>query len=166
MTDTIKTDVINSLVAISYFWMGEDNPQASLSIIKMLHNIELPTVLKEKVDDLYSDFKTFFTGKYDEEVFSEIKIPEKYITDENKLMYIAGITILNLFSSGSFEVGYNQLIDMSVNWNDLYVYVINSLKNQKFKNEVTDWLLGHTYMAYDIIGNDDMIALGYKVTKI
>lgn len=166
MTNSIKTDVINSLVAISYYWMGEDNPQAALSIIKLLYKIDLTTIQGKKVDDLYSDFKTFFKDKFDETNFTNIEIPKNYKTDENKLMYIAGITILNMFSSGNFEVGYNQLIDMSVNWNELYIYVINSLKNQKFKNEITDWLLGHVYMAYDLIGEKDMLALGYKITKL
>lgn len=165
MTNSVKTDTIQSLITIAYYWMGEQNPQSTLSIIKLLYKLDLTTVQGKKVDDLYHDFKTFFKT-YDEKLFQEIKIPAQYETDEQKILWISGITIMNLFSSGNFELAYTQLMDMSLNWNELYIYVVNSLKKQPFMQEVANWLVTHFFMACDLLEKNDIELMGYRIEKI
>lgn len=166
ISNSVKTDVINSIISIAYYWIGEQNKQSAKAIINLLYQLKLTTVQGKKVDDLNSDFKTFFKTKDENVKFSSLKIPEKYDTEEKKLMWVAGTTVLNLFSAGNFELGYVELIDMSADWNELYVYVINSLKKQSFKNEIADWLVMHFLMAYDLLGQEEIESLGYKITKI
>ena len=165
MTNSIKTDTLQSLITIAYYWMGEQNPQSTLAIIKLLYKLDLTTIQGKKVDDLYHDFKVFFKN-YDEKLFSEIPIPERYETDEQKLLWIAGTTIMNLFSSGNFELAYTQLMDMSLNWNELYIYVVNSLKKQSFMNEVANWLVTHFFMSCDLLEKNDIELMGYRIEKI
>ena len=164
ISNSVKSDVINSIISVAYYWMGEQNKSCSLSIIKLLYQLKLTTVQGKKVDDLYNDYNTIF--KDNKTMHSTLTIPKQYDTDEKQLMWVAGTVILNLFNSGNFELGYTQLMDMAIDWNDLYVYVINSLKQQPFKNEIADWLVTHMLMAYDLLGQKEIESLGYKIQKI
>lgn len=168
MTEQIKIDSIESLVTIAYYWIGERNPQCAYSIIKLLEKLELSKKSAKRLDDLTSDFKTFFNGinhTFDYDTFEEIDIPNNINSEEEKLLWISGITILNLISSGNFELGYTMLMDMSINWKELYIYVVNSLKKQPFVNMFSEWLITHFFMAYDLLGEKEMSMLGYKIIK-
>lgn len=167
MTNSVKTDIIDNLVAIASFWITEDNPQSALSIINLLKKIELDSKQKKRVDDLYYDFKNILRKKnYDESKHKDIIIPEAYDTDERKLMWVSGITIMNMFSSGNFEMAYTSLIQMSINWPELYAFVVKSMDKQPFKMQVCEWLFEHFCVLKDIVGDEDIRLLGYKIEKI
>lgn len=165
MNNTLKNDIVSSLVSIAYYWMGEQNPQATWSTLKLLQSLELSGKTLKKVDDLESDFKTFFKTNGEEFIEMEVVIPNDKDTEEKKLLWIAGVSLMNLFKCGNFELAYTMLMDMSLNWESLYTSVVNTLKNQDFKNELAQWLMTHFYMACDLLGTDEINMLGYTVKK-
>ena len=48
------TNLINSIITVAYYWMGEQNQQATISIIGMLEQIDC-SPLEKKVNDLHKD---------------------------------------------------------------------------------------------------------------
>lgn len=166
MTNSVKTDIVQSLRVISYFWLQEENYQCSYSIIQLLNELKLDFKQKKILEELEHDFKVMSTGKYTLKDYQNIKIPKNFCdTEERKLLWISGVSIMNLFGSANFELAYSNLLEMSANWEELYVFVINNLKKQPFLNLVTEWLFTHFLMVQDLLG-DEMEMLGYKVIKL
>jgi len=166
MTNSIKTDVIKSLTLISYYWLEEENYQSSYSIIQLIKELTLTKKQYDMVEDLLHDFNVMSKNKYDKKFYQKITIPDEFSDEDKKILWISGVCIMNLFASGNFELAYTHLMEMSLNWNELYTFVINNIKKQAFANEVAEWLFTHFLMAVDLLGKDDIEMLGYKVTKI
>lgn len=159
---SVKKDIIDSIVTVAYYWMGEQNQQATISIIGMLEQIDC-NPLDKKVSDLHKDFQTFFHNP-DESLYQKIMVQGE--DEEKKLLWVAGVCVMNLFKSANFELGYTVLMDMSINWPELYSSVISTLRKQPFKDEVVMWLVTHFIMARDLVGEDEINMMGYSVKKI
>lgn len=165
MTESLKFDIISSIVQMGYYWMGEQNSNAVESIIGLLRQIELNGQMQKKVDDLEHDYKSFFHLQADAAIESLIDIPEGK-DEEQKLLWLSGVCIMNIFKVGDFEMAYTMLMQMSLNWNDLYRSVIGTLqKHTEIKNELAQWLMTHFFMACDLLGEDEINMMGFTVKK-
>ena len=168
MDKQLINDTISNLVTIGYFWIGDENPQCALNIYKLLKQLNnLTKAQQKKIDDLYHDWKSLFSVKYKEESFEIIEIPQTYkINDERKLLWISSQTIMNMIASANFEMGYMFLLEMSENWHELYINIIELIKKSEFKMSFSEWLTMHFLVALDINGSKEMELAGYKITKI
>lgn len=167
MTKEIKQNTIDNLVAVSYYWIGDENPQCSLNVCKLLMKLEdLTKSQKKKIDDLYHDWKALFSTRYKESEFEIINLPDKYVDDEGKLLFIAVQSIMNLIGATNYEMAFMFLIEMSENWNELYINVVEAVKKSEFKLPFSEWLTMHFMLALDINGKKDMEFAGFKIEKI
>jgi len=165
MTNSVKTDIILSLVSIAYYWMGEQNQQAAEAVTCLIKQLDVDDKMKKKISDLDKDIHTFFHCPADYEIPIHVKIPENK-DEEHKVLWVSGVCLMNLFKSGNFELGYTMLMDMSINWNELYKSVIDTLKNNNdIKNELGSWLMAHFFMACDLLGTNEIKMLGFTVKK-
>lgn len=168
MDKQLTNDTISNLVAIGYFWIGDDNPQCSLNICKLLQELNnLTKAQKKSVDDLYHDWKALFLTKYKEDKFEVIKIPKNYTSDdERKLLWISSQAIMNMIASANFEMAYMFLLEMSQEWNELYINVIDLIRKSEFKLSFSEWLTMHFMLALDINGKKDMELAGFRIEKL
>lgn len=165
MKNSLKSDVVNSLVSIAYFWMGEDNSQCALSICRLLYELDLSTVQLKKVDDLYSDWKSMYSLKTPEKTIPKIVIPPEFAqTEDGKFLWVFTNTIINLFASGNFELAYANLMDVSINWEDSYTFVVMNLRKTEYWEEIYNWLMAHFFMAVDLLPDDEIKFAGYKIS--
>lgn len=161
----VTNDIVPSIVSIAYYWMGEGNMQAVEAIIGLLEQLSLDEKMKKKRDDLAHDFRAFFHQAEDYQIVWHVEIPKKD-TEEQRLKWVAGVCLMNLFKAGSYEMGYTMLMIMSADWNDLYSYVVASIQNDpKIKNDLAQWLMTHFFMACDLLGMDEINMMGYTVKK-
>lgn len=168
MNNTLKDNTISNLVSIAYFWIGDENPQCALNIYKLLDKLDnLTKSQRKKIDDLYHDWNSLFSVKYHNTNFETVGIPKSYSADDDiKLLWISSQTIMNLIASANFEMGYMFLLEMSEDWNELYINVINLIKKSEFKMSFSEWLTMHFMLALDINGTSEMELAGYKIIKL
>lgn len=168
MEKELKDNIIANIVAIGYYWVSDENPQCALNIYKLLSKLKETTKSqKKKIDDFYHDWKAVFNAKYNEKSFDIVNIPESYSADDDtKLLYISSQVIMNLIASANFEMGYMFLLEMSQDWNELYINVLELIKKSEFKMPFSEWLTMHFLVALDINGSKDMELAGYKITKL
>jgi hypothetical protein len=168
MNKELKDNIISNIISIGYYWISDENPQCSINIYKLLNKLNtLTKSQRKKIDDFYHDWNALFKVKYNEKEFELINIPNNYSSnDDLKLLWISSQTIMNLIASTNYEMGYMFLLEMSQDWNELYINVIELIKKSKFKLPFSEWLIMHFLVALDINGTKDMELAGYKITKL
>ena len=161
-----KTEYIDKLVTIGYFWLGEENYNCPLTIYHLLKNLELNKKEKERVDGLFSDIQS--TCKRPDEIkdFKPLTIPAPCKSEEDKLLWITLMTLSNLFNSGNFEMGYMFLMEFADSWRDVYINMIPLLRTSDFKDEIADWAMTHFFFTQDLLGKEEFNRYGYKIVKI
>lgn len=163
MTSEQKTDKINEIVMIGYYWLSEDNFHCAQNINELLKQIPMNSIQKKRAQELESDIKTMAASKkFDLSLINPIKLTET--DEETKLLKVSSLSIMNLFNAGNFEMGYTFLFEMSEDWPILYQHVIEMLKKFNFKNELVKWALTHFLFAKDIAGEELSVG-GYKIIK-
>lgn len=165
MTRNERTEYIDKVVVIGYSWLSEENYQCPLTIYNLLTQLDLNKKEKERVEGLKSDTLAVCKNKEILKNIPEIKIPTPCQTQEDKLLWIIITTIMNLFNSGNFEMGYMFLMEFADSWRDVYINVIPLLRGCDFKEEIIDWAMTHFFFAQDITGKDEFNRLGYKIVK-
>ena len=166
MNTSLKETVVSSLLGIAYFWMnGEMNPQASLSMSRLLAELDVPQKYKERVQNIQTDWDAMYAKKYKKNEIEVIKIPDDFAkTEDGKYLWVASMAIINLFNEGHLALASENLIDMSSDWNDLYVWVIGCLKNQDCRENIQEWALIHFLMAMDMMSpGDELNILDIKI---
>ena len=88
MTNIEKTEYIDKLVTIAYYWLSEENYHCSISIYKLLKKLTLNKKEKERVENLKSDIETMSKNKNILNTVEELQIPEPCKTEEDKLLWI------------------------------------------------------------------------------
>lgn len=168
MTKEIKKDIIDNLVAIAYYWQGDENANCSLNLAKMLKSLkDITKGQSKKIQDLNDDWVAFFSSRVKQSDIVLNPIPEKYnANDDLKLLYMSTQAIMNLISSTDYEMGYMFLTEMSSEWPELYINVINIIKNNEMKIPFSEWLITHTLVAFDILGKTEIEYAGYRITKL
>lgn len=166
MTKEQKTEYIDKLVTIAYFWLSEENYGCSYSIYNLLKKLELNKKEEKRVEGLKTDTITMGKEKFKINEVKEIIIPSPCNTDEKKLLWITLTTLMNLFNSGNFEMGYMFLMEFAETWNDVYINIIPLIKCSEFKNEIIDWAATHFFFAKDILGKESFELYGYKIEKL
>lgn len=166
MDKNVKKTAIDNLISIGYFWISFPNHLMAHSIWSMLDQVELDKASKKKTDDFYHDWKTIFTDKQNEKP-ADIVIPEEYCLDEDKkMLWIMSQAIMNLISTGNFELAYMNLLEVGMEWHELYANVIGMIRKTEFCQPFSEWLVNHIYVAFDINGGEEMEMAGYRIQKI
>lgn len=161
-----KTKYVDTLVTIAYYWLSEENYNCAVSIYKLIKKLNLNNKEEKRAEDLKSDIITMSKNKDIISSIEEIKIPERYVSEEDKLLWIIITTIMNFFNSGNFELGFVFLKEISEEWHEIYINVISALQKSDFKEEIIDWAMTYFFFAHDIVGKNNFNSLGYKITKI
>lgn len=179
-SQSILNDTIRSLKTICYFYINEKNASFSLIIIKYLKQLRLQGKLNQEINNLESDWKTIFHSfsindedkLFTKEEIYEIEkntnpnIPNKYLSnDESKLLYITTQVLVNVFKSGQFEIGFQNLMEISCNWTEIYAQVIGILRNNfDISNELGIWLMQHFFVAVDLNNKSTFEFGNYLIT--
>ena len=90
MQRTEKTEHIDRLVTIGYFWLGEENYNCPLTIYHLLKNLELNKKEQERVDGLFSDIKSTCKRPNEIKDFKPLTIPEPCKTQEDSKVFWCG----------------------------------------------------------------------------
>ena len=166
MTLIVKEQMIKSMITVGYYFLTDEQPHASLCIYKWLSKLTIiNTKLKKELDNFHNAWKTTFQDKKE----SDFEIPpinDNGDDEEQKLLYVAAQIIMNVLSIGDYEMGYMHLVEWSEDWPLLYIQVKEMIKKSSFKMSFTEWLMGHTFMAFDILGEKEFQSAGYSIKKI
>lgn len=166
MDKTLKKMVTDNLVSIGYFWIGFPNHLMAYSIWSMLNQTDLDQASRKKTNDFYHDWKSVFADRQNEKP-ADVKIPERYCLDEeSKMLWIMSQAIMNLISTGNFELAYVHLLEVGMEWPELYANVTGMIRKTEFCQPFSEWLVNHIYVAFDINGRQELEAAGYRITKI
>lgn len=166
MTQAQKTEYIDKLVTIGYFWLSEENYTCPYSIYELLSNLKLNKKEKDRVEGLKTDTITMGKEKFSTNEIEKINIPNPCNTDEKKLLWITLMTLMNLFNSGNFEMGYMFLMEFTETWKEVYINIIPLIQGSEFKDEIINWAMTHFFFAKDIINKESFELYGYKIKKI
>lgn len=167
MTDAKRDQVIDRMVTEAYYWIGDQNAQASLSIARWLSQLTLSKKMKERVEGLFSDWRNIMGSKYKESDFPEIPIKVKDDANEElKLLWIASNVIMNTFTSGNYEMAYTTMMECCEDWPELYLSVLSMAKKSDIKENLAEWLIVHMLFACDLMGEKSIEIAGYRLSKI
>ena len=161
-----KEEIINTLLPIGYYWLGESNPHATLTICKWLETMSMSPKTKGKLTALRKNWNVTFEGRSESEF--QIPMPDvlKFYDEEKRLMWITTNIIMNMIAVGAFEMAFMNLCDIANIWNDFYLVMLDMIRKSKEKTAFCEWLMMHTMTAFDIVGEKDMTFLGYEIKKI
>ena len=159
-----KDQVVDQLITMAYFWIGDQTYQPALSIYRWLSKLNLSKEMKQKNDDLYSDLKSMFPNEK-ENNYPEVSIPESRKNDDEKLLWVAATIIANTFASTNFEIAYKNMMEMCQDWPELYLTILKMLRNSEAKDMIAEWAAIHFLLAIDLIQEKDFSVCGYKLVK-
>ncbi len=168
MDALVRTENIDRIVMMAYYWLSEDNYNCACNLHSLLSKLKLNSQEKKKVEDLGSDIKNMATSKKVELSLIElIDFPEniKKMGEDMKLLHVAVLSIMNLFNVGNFELGYTFLMEMADGWTELYTSILPMIKESPFKDQLVEWALTHFLFAKDIAGNAPLSIGNYVVVK-
>lgn len=168
MDKQTKTNIIDSLVTVGYYWMSAENVSCALTVQDLLTKLNIKDKqLKKRIDGLKDDCHNIQMSNSSNKNFQKLSIPKEYEADEDtKLLWVTTQVLLNIFNCGDFEMGFTFLMEMSHDWQILYFNVITVLKKSQVKEELTDWLTMHFLMAADLNDSKELELAGYKIEKI
>lgn len=161
-----REQIIDAMVMAGYYWISDHQPQGALCVYKWLSTLKVSKKLQEKINGLKSDWNAVFSSEYKESDFQIPSIEYDGNDEEVRLLHIAGQIIMNTLASGNFEMGHLYLLEWSAEWSLLYSQVIAMIKKSQFKMQYVEWLLTHTFTAFDILGTNEFEIAGYKIEKI
>lgn len=159
-----KDQIVDQLVAMAYFWIGDRSYQPALTIYRWLSKLSVSTEMDEKIKGLGQDLKTLFPDEK-ESNYPEMPIPGNKTTEDEKLLWVTATIITNTFASTNFEMAYKNMMEMCADWPELYLTILKMLRNSDAKDMITEWAAIHFLFAIDLAQDKNLSVGGYKLVK-
>lgn len=166
MTNNKKTELVKQLIYIASIAL-EDDTQLSLFIYDSLSEI----TPNNKIRDMLKDMKQQIDAYALKTDISKIKtpdIPKQYSTDDIKIYHIATNTIIQLFNTGQTDLAFETLMFFAEEETNIYISVVNAI-NRMFTEEqkevLKEWASLRMLFVQDVLGSDELKAIGYTITK-
>lgn len=147
MDKNIKERVCNELYHLGFYWLAEENPSASYSILSILKQTDLSESMKQNVQNLQNEWKKTFQT-IDTKSFQEI--PIKGETEDERLLCAASTILTNLFAMGAYEVAYGSLLKMGEDWKDLYYMVVALVSKLPNVKHISAWAMSFFMFGVEI----------------
>lgn len=166
MDEVMRDQTIVSLLSVGHYWIGEENPHASLCVYRWLSALDSGKEVKRKLEQFYKGWKASFPKADEKSLGATIPpIPDYCNDEEKKFRFVAANIIMNMLAVGAYEMGFLHLMEIQQGYSVLYPTVIDMIKKSDMRNEIVKWLMLHTMIAFDIAGAEEIDELGYKLIK-